>query len=133
MYAEVGSLWEVLAQQAVGILISAALPWAVRVAEVDLQPSVNPQAHMLRHLCALIPGEGSSHLLGQGDDGARNSLADRYCPMTGKGGPILDPSDFAVGCQAWQMQQEREPCRSLYQSADRRAAQAENEISLPVA
>src|SRR5712664_2709597 len=55
MCAEIGSLWEVLAQQAVGILVGAALPGTVRVAEVDLQPSADPQVRMLRHLCPLIP------------------------------------------------------------------------------
>ncbi len=31
-----GNFGEVLAQQPVGVLVPAALPWAVRVAEVDL-------------------------------------------------------------------------------------------------
>ena len=34
--AEIGALWKVLAQQPVGVLVGAALPWAVRIAEVDL-------------------------------------------------------------------------------------------------
>ena len=32
---------------------------------------------MLRHLCALIPGQGLSNLLGQGGDGAGDGVADR--------------------------------------------------------
>src|SRR3954471_9672308 len=35
VHAEVGALWKVLAQQPVGVLVRAALPGAVRVAEVD--------------------------------------------------------------------------------------------------
>jgi hypothetical protein len=85
MCAAIGSRGEVLAQQAVGIFVSAALPGAVRVAEVDLQPRINPQVHMLGRLRALISGQRSSHLLGQSDDGARDSRADRFCTMTGKG------------------------------------------------
>src|SRR4051812_21420828 len=38
MHAEVGSLGKVLAQQPVGVLVRAALPGAVRVTEVDLDP-----------------------------------------------------------------------------------------------
>src|SRR6202022_20918 len=39
--AEIGALWKVLAQQPVGILVGAALPWAVRIAEVDLHARVD--------------------------------------------------------------------------------------------
>src|SRR5271170_5531838 len=132
MYTEISALREVLAQQAVSILVSAALPWAMRVAEVDLQSSINSQVYMLRHLCALIPGQGLTNLLGQGDDGACDSCADRFCTMTGKRGSVLDPCEIAIGRHARQMQQEREPCRAFYQSANRRTAQTENEIPLPV-
>jgi hypothetical protein len=55
MAAEVGSFREVLAQQAVGVLVRAALPWTLRVAEVDGQPGVDTQLGVLGHLGALIP------------------------------------------------------------------------------
>src|SRR6266545_4977261 len=58
--AEVGAPGEVLAQQAVGVLVAAALPGAVRVAEVDLDAGVDPQLCVLGHLRALIPGQRSS-------------------------------------------------------------------------
>jgi len=57
MHAEIGSLGKVLAQQAVGILVRAALPGAVRVAEVDMDPGVDPQMGVLSHLRALVPGQ----------------------------------------------------------------------------
>jgi hypothetical protein len=41
--AEIGALWKVLAQQSVGILICAALPWALGVAEINAQTGVDPQ------------------------------------------------------------------------------------------
>src|SRR5829696_9333909 len=53
--AEVGASREVLAQQAVGVLVGAALPRAVRVAEVDGQPGVDAQPRVLGHLGALVP------------------------------------------------------------------------------
>ena len=52
--------------------------------------------------------------------------------MTGKGWSILNPHSIAIGCLARQMPQEREPCGSFYQCADRRTVEAENEIALPV-
>src|SRR3546814_13530557 len=50
MRTEVGAFWEVLPQQAVGIFICAALPGALRIAEVDLQSSIDVQPGMLSHL-----------------------------------------------------------------------------------
>lgn len=35
MLRQVRAFWEVLAKQAVGVLIGASLPWTVRVAEED--------------------------------------------------------------------------------------------------
>ena len=42
--AEIGAFWKVLAQQSVGVLVGAALPRAVRIAEVDLYARVDLQA-----------------------------------------------------------------------------------------
>jgi len=39
MHREVGTFWEVLAQKSVGVLVGAALPRAVRIAEVDIEIS----------------------------------------------------------------------------------------------
>src|SRR5215208_5940719 len=39
--AQVGAFGEVLPQQPVGVLVRAALPWTVRIAEVDLHASVD--------------------------------------------------------------------------------------------
>ncbi|KJZ32864.1 hypothetical protein TW83_01025 [Paracoccus sp. S4493] len=55
--AKIGSLREVLAQQAIGVFICAALPWAVRIAEVDRQISGDGQFSMTGHLSPLIPGQ----------------------------------------------------------------------------
>jgi len=45
--AQVGALGEVLAQQAVGVLVGATLPRAVRVGEVDLDAGVDAQPRVL--------------------------------------------------------------------------------------
>ena len=47
MHAEIGAFREVLAQQPVGVLVRAALPGAVGIAEVDLKTSIDPQAGVL--------------------------------------------------------------------------------------
>src|SRR4029453_2669606 len=61
--AQVGALGKVLPQQAVGVLVGAALPGAVRGAEVDGQPRLDAQLGVLGHLRALIPGQGAAQLL----------------------------------------------------------------------
>ena len=43
VHAEIGALREVLAQQPVGVLVGAALPWALRIAEVDLDAGIDLQ------------------------------------------------------------------------------------------
>src|SRR3954466_4038278 len=40
--AEVGALWKVLAQQPIGVLVRAALPGAVGIAEVNRHASLDP-------------------------------------------------------------------------------------------
>src|ERR1700722_7298295 len=47
---EVGALGEVLAEQAVGVLVGAALPGWVRVGEVDGQAGAGAQLGVLGHL-----------------------------------------------------------------------------------
>src|SRR3954452_16866861 len=51
---EVGALAEVLAQQAVGGLVGAALPGAGRIAEVHLAAEVDPHSGVLGQLRALV-------------------------------------------------------------------------------
>lgn len=55
MDREVGAFREVLTQVTVGVLISAALPWAVRVAEVDVEVGGQCQALVIgQFLCAIL-------------------------------------------------------------------------------
>src|SRR3954452_19528748 len=62
--AEVGALRKVLAQQPIGVLVRAALPRTVGIAEVDRHASLDPELGVLAHLCPLIPGQRSSQLFG---------------------------------------------------------------------
>ena len=50
---EVCAFGEVLAQQAVGVLVGAALPGAVGVTEVDVEAGIDSQLGVLGHLGAL--------------------------------------------------------------------------------
>src|SRR3954454_17242060 len=131
--AEVGALWKVLAQQPVGVLVRAALPGAVGIAEVDLDACVDLQARVLGHLGALIPGQRSSQLFGYGDDRAPDGVAHRLSPMPGERGPVLGARSVTVARHAGQVEQDREPRRALHQGADRRTAQPQDEVPLPVA
>ena len=62
---EIRTFGEVLPQQSVGILVGAALPGTLRIAEVHLDVGRHREAFVLRHLKAPIPGEGATQLAGQ--------------------------------------------------------------------
>ena len=55
---EVVSLGEILAQQAVGVFVDAALPWAVWVGEVDLDARLLGQFPMAGHFFSPVIGHG---------------------------------------------------------------------------
>src|SRR5271170_1487049 len=131
--AEIGAFGEVLAQQPVGVLVGAALPWAVRIAEVDLHTRVDLDACVLSHLCSLVPSQRPTQLLRQGDDRARDGVAHRVGTMSGEGGSVLHASVTAMARHARQVQQQSESSRALHQCADRRTAKTQDEVSFPMA
>ena len=57
MDGEVGAFREVLSQKTVGVLISATLPWAVQVAEVDVEIGGQRQALVIGQFFAVVPGQ----------------------------------------------------------------------------
>jgi hypothetical protein len=61
---EIGCSREVLSQQAVGVLVAAALPGTAWIAEVNLHVGGNREALVAGHLLALVPRQGASQLLG---------------------------------------------------------------------
>jgi hypothetical protein len=54
---EVGAFRELLAQKPVGVLVAAALPWALGVAEADLETGIDAQLGVVGHLGALVSGQ----------------------------------------------------------------------------
>ena len=71
---QVGAFGQVLAHQAVGVLVAASLPWAVRVAKVHGHAGVDGQLFVQRHLFALVIGERLAHGLGNGTQLVREGL-----------------------------------------------------------
>ena len=133
MGTEVGALREVLTQQPVGVLVGGPLPRAVRIAEVDLHACVDPEPRMFGHFGALVPGQRPPQLLGQGGDRADDGVAHGLGAMTGQGGSVLHAGRGAMARHARQVQQHGEARGALHQPADRRAAEAEDQVSFPMA
>ena len=64
--AQIGSLGELLAQQAVGVFVASPLPGAIGVTEVHLHAGVVRELLVLGHLPASVVGEGFAHGRGNG-------------------------------------------------------------------
>ena len=58
MHRQVGALWKVLSQQAIGILVRPALPRALRIAKIDVDFGRQRKATMIRKFLAPVPGQG---------------------------------------------------------------------------
>ena len=58
MHRQVGALRKVLSQQAVGVLVRAALPRALRITEIDVDVGRQRKAPMIREFLAPVPGQG---------------------------------------------------------------------------
>src|SRR5271168_1128093 len=86
---EVCSSREVLAEQAVGVLVGAALPRALWVTEVHLKPAVDRELCVLCHLRALVPGERAAQLLGQRGDLSGDGIAHCFSSAAGQRRPVL--------------------------------------------
>ena len=132
VYAQIGSFREVLSKQSIGVLVRSALPRAVRFAEVDGKAGCDPQIRMPGHLCSLVPGQRAAKLRWQCRDRPGDGIANRFSPMTGKRRPVLHARDGAVAFHSGKMQQHCEPRGAFHQSADRRSAQADDQVTFPV-
>src|SRR5882757_8502745 len=58
MHRQVGALRKVLSQQAVGVLVRAALPRALRIAKIDVDFGRQRKATMIRKFLSSVPGQG---------------------------------------------------------------------------
>jgi hypothetical protein len=120
---EVGAFGEVLAQQAVGVLVGTALPGAVRVAEVDRQPGVDTQSGVWGHLGALVPGQRSAELFGKRGDRGGDRVADCFCAVPGERGAAEALAPFwnrAADSELDSLLVDLESRGLLQQEADRR-------------
>src|SRR5580698_5627103 len=78
---EVGSLRQVLSQQAVGVFVRSSLPGAVRITEINFHIRGHGEGLVLRHLQPAIPGQRAPQRCGEpanlpaqgGDDRSRVS------------------------------------------------------------
>lgn len=115
--AQVGALREALPQQAVRVLVGAALPWRVWVAEVDAHVQRHRYLAVQRHLRALVSRQRVSHKLGK----PRHLPGDGLLHLAGA---------VAVG----QVQQDDVPARPLHQRAYGALVRgARYEVASPVA
>ncbi len=62
---QVDAVGQVLAQQAVGVLVGTALPRAVRIAEVDLDIGRQGEAPVVGKFFAAVPGQRPTEVSGQ--------------------------------------------------------------------
>src|SRR5436190_425290 len=73
----VGALREVLAQKAVGVLVGAPLPRAVRVSEEHGDTGLDREPGVLGQFLATVPCQGTAELLGQRGDGGSERVLHR--------------------------------------------------------
>jgi len=84
-YVQVGALGEVLAEQAVGVFVGAALPGSVRVTEVDLQAGRNLNPVVVEHLVALVSGQRAAQPSREPGEGADQDVTDRLGTVCRRG------------------------------------------------
>ena len=106
MDAQVGALGKVVAQQPVGVLVRAALPGRVGVAEVDRRAGGRGDRAMAGHLGALVPGDRPQ----------------QRCRQAGH--PRLQRVVQGRRCAIGHVQERTILVLPLHQGADRRPAQS---------
>ncbi|CAA0096447.1 Uncharacterised protein [Starkeya nomas] len=131
--AEISPFREVLPQKAVGVFVRAALPRALRIAEVDFQSALDAKPCVLSHLGSLTPGQRLTKRPGQFAHGLDDRRANGFSTVSGKRRAILDPLFTLIPLLARQVQQHRDARAAFDESADRRAVQAQDEIAFPMA
>lgn len=113
---QVGAFREVLAQEPVGVLVRAALPRRVGVAEVDGDAGGDGEAHVPGHLGSLVPGDRLAELVGQGGYGLAHGGVDAF-----------------GGAAVLQVKEQDQACGALDERAHGTpAALAQDDVALPV-
>ena len=65
VYRQVGSLGEVLSEQAIGVLVGAALPRTLRIAEVNIDVRRQAKPPMIGEFLTAVPGQRFVQLVRQ--------------------------------------------------------------------
>ena len=113
---EVGALWQVFADQAIGVFVGAALPGAVWIAEEDVHAKALGQGVVQSHLAALVVGECFAQAGWYGAKASGEALED------------------AVGACIVELDEHKEAAGSLDDGADGRGVPgALDEVAFPVA
>ena len=113
---KVGALGEILAEQAIGVLVDTALPRAMRIGEVDRDARGLGQSSMLSHLAPLVVGQREPFL-------RINPIQDR-----------AEGGRRCVGRGVLHLDERHEERRPFDQGADRRCiTSALDQVALPVA
>ncbi len=116
---QIGAFGQVLAHQAVCVLVAASLPWAVRIAQVHGHAGVDGQLFVPRYLFAPVVGERLAQWLVNGAQLVREGLQ-----HIGRAG----------GLGMWQLDEHEQSDGTLDQNAHGAGvALAIDEVFLPVA
>jgi len=95
MLAEIRALRKVLSQQAVGIFVAPTLPRALRVTEIDIEVSIDPELCMLSHLGTLVPSQGLAQVRWKLHDSFGDSITDCFSAVPGKSRTVFNgPRDL---------------------------------------
>jgi hypothetical protein len=107
-------LWKILAQQAVSIFVCASLPWALRIAKVELNVGGNRDLFVLCHLRSSVPSQRLSQLDGQALD-------------------LLDQgADDCLSIFSIELYEHRKSGLTLHERGDMCIAGASDQIALPM-
>jgi len=101
----------------------------VGVAEEDVEPGVDAELSVLGELCALVPGQGPTELVGQRPDRGGDRIADGFGAVAGQRRAVVDPRPGAVAVHAGQVQQHGESGGSFNERADRGALETGDEVA----
>jgi hypothetical protein len=77
---EVGSLWQVIAEQSIGVFAHPPLPGRVGMSEVDGDVCCFCQCFVEAHLAALVVRHGKSHLAFKAFEDGAKAFGDRVRP-----------------------------------------------------
>jgi hypothetical protein len=130
---QVGGLREVLAQEAVRVLVRPALPRAVRIAEVDCEPGIDAKPRVLSHRHPLVPGKRLTEPCRQRANCRGDLVADGLGAVASERWSVLLARLPTVAVHWRQVQEHREPGGALHEGTDRGLVEPDDQVAFPVA